>query len=129
MRARAVPLRIVAWQAVVGVLGGLIWLFDSPAAALGGLAGGLGSALLSLQFAARVLSRKDSAPPQAIVAAFYRAEVFKLVGAALMFGLMAKYFSAQFVPFAVTIIATLGVFAVALRWRIDAEAVDETTAV
>lgn len=122
MRPGAIPVRIIAIQAVIGVFGGLIWLLDSPAAALAALAGGLGSALLSLQVAARVYAQKDSAPPQAIVAAFYRAEVFKLFGAALMFGVMAKYFAAQFVPFAVTFVATLGVFAVALRWRIDTDA-------
>ena len=128
MRPGAVPVRIIAIQALIGVFGGLIWLLDSPAAALAALAGGLGSALLSLQVAARVYAQKDTAPPQAIVAAFYRAEVFKLFGAALMFGIMAKYFAAQFVPFVVTFVVTLFVFAAALRWRIDTGPAGDETA-
>ncbi|MEO1419558.1 MAG: ATP synthase subunit I [Pseudomonadota bacterium] len=119
MRSRAVPVRIVMWQALIGVLGALIWLFDSPAAAFAGLAGGLGSALLTLQAAARVLSRPDSAPPQAIVAAFYRAEIFKILGAALMFGVVAKFFASQFIPFASVFFATLTVYGAAIRWTIS----------
>ena len=121
MRARAVPARIVAWQAFIGVLGALVWWLDSPTAALAALAGGLCSALLSLQVAVRVFSRPDSSPPQAIVAAFYRAETIKLVGAALMFGFMAKFFASGFVPFLTTFMATLVVYFVALRWQVGSQ--------
>lgn len=127
MQARAVPVRIIAWQVVIGCVGALAWLFESPAAAYAALAGGLGSALLSLQLAVRVFLRKnESTPPEVIVAAFYRAEVFKLFGAALMFGVVAKYFTAGFVPFATTFVATLLAFFAALRWRIESAAVEES---
>ncbi|MEM9172954.1 MAG: ATP synthase subunit I [Pseudomonadota bacterium] len=118
MQARAVPVRIIAWQVVTGCVGALMWLVESPAAAYAALAGGLGSALLSLQFAVRVFGRKNAQSPESIVAAFYRAEVFKLFGAMLMFGLVAKYFKTGFIPFATTFVATLGVYFAALRWRI-----------
>lgn len=129
MRSRAVPVRIVMWQAIIGVLGALLWLLDSPAAALAAFAGGMGSALLSLQVAVRVYSRPDSAPPQAIVAAFYRAEAFKLLSVALMFGIVAKYFAPQFVPFASVFFATIGVYLAALRWRVDDERNEDTPSV
>ncbi|MEO0364087.1 MAG: ATP synthase subunit I [Pseudomonadota bacterium] len=121
MRSRAVPFHIVKWQAIIGVLGALLWLLDSPASALAALAGGIGSTLLSLQVAVRVHSRPDSAPPQAIVAAFYRAEAFKLLSAALMFGIVAKYFAPRFIPFASVFFVTIGVYLVALRWPVDDE--------
>lgn len=126
MNSRAIPVRIIAWQAMIGVVGGLLWLIDSPIAALAAFFGGIGSAFLSLQVAVRVWSRAESAPPAEIVAAFYRAEVFKLFGAALMFGLVAKYFAAQFIPFVSVFVATLGVFPLALRWQITDRIDNET---
>ena len=93
-----------------------MWLLESVPASLAALAGGLGSALLSFHFAARVFSRTELAPPQVIVAAFYRAEAFKLLAAALMFGLMAKFFVDVFIPFLSTFAATLLVFFAALLW-------------
>ena len=45
-----------------------------------------------------------------------------------MFGIMAKYFAAQFEPFAVTFVVTLFVFAAALRWRIDTGPAGDETA-
>lgn len=118
MRLSAVPARLVAWQAIIGCVGATIWLFESVPASLAALAGGLGSALLSFHFIARVFSRTELAPPQAIVAAFYRAEAFKLLAAAVMFGLVAKYFSQLFLPFVSTFAATLLVFFAALLWRV-----------
>lgn len=119
MRLTAVPTRIVVWQAAVAGVGALIWLWKGLPAAAAALAGGLGSALLTLQFAARVFSRTGLAPPQAIVAAFYRAEAFKLLAVALMFGLMARFFLELFVPFLSTFAATLLVFFAALLWHIE----------
>ncbi len=116
MRLSAVPARIVAWQAVIGCVGAIVWLIESVPAGLAAFAGGLGSALLSFHFMARVFSRTEFAPPQVIVAAFYRAEAFKLMAAALMFGLVAKYFSDLFLPFLSTFAATLLVFFAALLW-------------
>lgn len=101
---------------MIGLAGATIWLLDSLPAAIAALAGGLGSALLSFHFVSRVFSRTELAPPQTIVAAFYRAEAFKLMLAAVMFGLMAKYFAEWFVPFLSTFAATLLVFFVALLW-------------
>ena len=119
LRLSSVPARVVEWQVAVGCVGAMIWLLHRPQAALAALAGGVGSALLSMHFAARVFSRTELAPPQSIVAAFYRAEAFKLLSAALMFGLMAKYFAEWFVPFLSTFAATLAVFFVALLWVVS----------
>lgn len=119
MRPSAVPVRIIAWQAVISCVGAAIWLLASVPASLAALAGGFGSTLLSLHFALRVFSRSGSSQPHVIVAAFYRAEAFKLLAAAVMFGLMAKFFAAYFVPFVSVFIATLTVYLVALRWRVD----------
>lgn len=115
-RLNSVPARVVVWQVVIGCVGATIWLLDSLPAAAAALAGGIGSALLSVHFAFRVFSRTKLAPPQTIVAAFYRAEAFKLLMAAVMFGLMAKYFAEWFVPFLSTFAATLLVFFAALLW-------------
>ena len=119
MRMSSVPLRIVAWQAITGIICAIAWLLGGTDAALAALMGGFGSALLSFHFSARVFSRTEQAPPQAIVAAFYRAEAFKLLGAAVMFGLMAKYLPHLFVPFLSTFAATLLVYFAALLWRVD----------
>ncbi len=117
MDLRAVPTRIVAWQVVVGCVGGLAWLGAGIPASLAAFAGGIGSALLSFYFMARVFSRTELAPPQAIVAAFYRAEAFKLLAAVLMFGLVAKYFTELFLPFLSTYAASLLVYFAALLWQ------------
>ncbi|MEN7343061.1 MAG: ATP synthase subunit I [Pseudomonadota bacterium] len=121
MRLSSVPTRVVVWQVVIGCFGALIWLLVSLPAAAAALAGGLGSALLSFHFAARVFSRTELAPPQTIVAAFYRAEAFKLITAAMMFGLMAKYFREGFIPFLSTFAATLLVYFAALVWTASDE--------
>ena len=121
MRLSSVPTRVVVWQVVIGCIGALVWLLVSLPAAAAALAGGIGSALLSFHFAARVFSRTELAPPQTIVAAFYRAEAFKLITAAMMFGLMAKYFAEGFVPFLSTFAATLLVYFAALIWTVRDE--------
>ena len=118
MDLRAVPARIVAWQVVVGCVGGAVWLVAGIPASLAAFAGGLGSALLSFYFMARVFSRTEFAPPQAIVAAFYRAEAFKLLAAVLMFGLVARYFTELFLPFLSTYAASLLVYFAALLWQV-----------
>ncbi|MEL6869642.1 MAG: ATP synthase subunit I [Pseudomonadota bacterium] len=119
MHSSAVPARIIAWQAVIGCVGAVLWLLHSVPASVAALAGGFGSALLSLQFALRVFSRDGSTQPRLVVAAFYRAQVFKLITAAAMFGVVAKFFTAYFVPFVSVFIATLTVYMVALRWPVD----------
>jgi ATP synthase protein I len=119
MRMRSVPGRIVLWQCLTGLIVSAAWLLGGAPEALAALAGGFGSALLSFHFSARVFSRTDKAPPQAIVAAFYRAEAFKLLSAAVMFGLVAKYFPELFVPFLSAFAATLLVFFAALLWQVE----------
>lgn len=115
----SVPARIVVWQLLVGVVGSALWALVGAGAALAALAGGLASALFSLQFALRVFSRSPEAPAGTLLRAFYRAEALKLALATVLFIVVAKYFGHVFVPLVTTYIATLVVFWVALLWKLD----------
>ncbi len=119
MRLKSVPMRVVTWQLAVAGAGGLAWALSSPADAIAALVGGATSALLTLQFAIRVFSRPPEAPPQVLLAAIFRAEVFKLVLAAVFFLLVARFFGHLFVPVLTTFVATLVVFWFALLWKVE----------
>ncbi|TVQ47796.1 MAG: hypothetical protein EA371_07355 [Gammaproteobacteria bacterium] len=121
---QSIPARIVVWQVLVGVVGAVVWSLAGLESGIAALCGGLASALLSLRFALRVFARSPASPPRELAAAFYRAEAFKLVMAAMLFMVAARYFGHVFVPLVTTYMATLVVYWVALLWTFDSSAVD-----
>lgn len=116
-----VPGKIVIWQAAVTLFAALVWAgLAGMTAGLAGLTGGGISVLLSLYFAIKVFSVDSASDPRGAVSAFFRAEAVKLVLAAVMFSLAAKYFSHLFLPIISTFIATLAVYWFALLFtRLD----------
>lgn len=78
-------------------------------AALGALVGGGISVLLSLWMALRVFAVPAEAGPQAVFAAFVKAEAIKMVMAVALFSAAAIFLSHVFVPLVVTFVATLAV--------------------
>lgn len=119
MQRYSVPVRIVFWQLLVALVGAALWMMAGIGPALAALAGGMASALLSLQFALRVFAQGPAARPELVLGTFYRAEAIKLVLAMALFVLAAKYFGHLFVPLLTTYLATLVVYWAALLWTID----------
>ena len=76
-------------------------------AALGALAGGGISVVLSLWMALRVFSVPAEAGPQAVFSAFVKAEAMKMVMAVVLFSAAAIFLSHVFIPLVVTFGATL----------------------
>jgi F0F1-type ATP synthase assembly protein I len=104
----SVPGKIIAGQAgVTFVAAALFGAAMGREAALGALAGGGISVLLSIWTALRVFSVPAEAGPQAVFSAFVRAEVGKLVMAVALFSAAAIFLSHVFVPLVVTFAATL----------------------
>jgi len=114
-----IAVRIVLWQLLVGLIGAGLWAIGGLDAALAALVGGVASALFSLQFAVRMFARGSEASPAELLGAMYRAEGFKLLMAAVLFIVAAKFFGHVFVPLVTTYMATLLVFWVALLWKFD----------
>jgi F0F1-type ATP synthase assembly protein I len=107
-RLNSSPVKIVAGQAAVTLAGaGLFGVMMGGDAAIGALAGGGISVVLSLWMAVRVFSVPAEAGPQAMMAAFVKAEVLKMVMAVAMFSAAAIYLNHVFVPLVVTFVATL----------------------
>jgi len=108
LRVHSVPAKIIAGQSgvtlVTAVLFGLAMVAQ---AALGALVGGGISVLLSLWMALRVFSVPAEAGPQAVFAAFVKAEAIKMVMAVALFSAAAIFLSHVFVPLVVTFVATL----------------------
>ncbi|HRP87704.1 MAG TPA: ATP synthase subunit I [Gammaproteobacteria bacterium] len=76
-------------------------------AALGALAGGGISLVLSLWMALRVFSVPAEAGPQAMLSAFVKAEAIKLVMAVVLFSAAVIFLGHVFLPLVVTFVATL----------------------
>jgi len=107
-RVGSVPGKIIAGQAGVTLVAtALHGLTMGGDAALGALAGGGISVVLSLWMALRVFAVPAEAGPRAMFAAFVKAEVLKLVMAVAMFSAAAIFLSHVFVPLVVTFVATL----------------------
>jgi len=106
--AGSVPGKIITGQlGVTGAAAAVFGLMQGGEAAIGALVGGGISVLLSLWVALRVFSVPVEAGPQAIFAAFVRAEVGKLVMAVVLFSAAAIFLSHVFIPLVVTFVATL----------------------
>lgn len=111
----SVPGKIIVGQSVVTLVAALLFgLLASGEAAVGALAGGGISVVLSLWMAVRVFSVPAEAGPQAVMSAFVRAEVGKLVMAVVLFSAAAIFLSHVFIPLVVTFVATLVVNRLAL---------------
>ncbi|MDD9893130.1 MAG: ATP synthase subunit I [Gammaproteobacteria bacterium] len=112
------PMRLVRTQALVAIVVSCLWLiFAGAEPALAAAFGGLISVVTNLYFAIRSFSLGPGATPQQRMQALARAEVIKLLLAAIMFALAAKYFSEHFVVLLSAWFATTAVYAFALRWR------------
>jgi F0F1-type ATP synthase assembly protein I len=114
-RLGSVPGKIIVGQSGVTLVAALLFgLLMSGEAALGALVGGGISVVLSLWMAVRVFSVPAEAGPQAVLSAFVRAEVGKLVMAVVLFSAAAIFLSHVFIPLVVTFVATLVVNRLAL---------------
>ena len=108
IRVGKVPGKIIAGQLGVTLVAAALFLLAAGAdAASGALVGGGISVVLSLWMGLRVFSVPAEAGPQAVFAAFVRAEVGKMVMAAVLFSAAAIFLSHVFVPLVVTFAATL----------------------
>jgi len=108
LRVHSVPAKIIAGQSGVTLVTAVLFgLAMGAQAALGALVGGGISVLLSLWMALRVFSVPAEAGPQAVFAAFVKAEAIKMVMAVALFSAAAIFLSHVFVPLVVTFVATL----------------------
>lgn len=108
LRVGSVPGKIIAGQTGVTLVAAALYgLVAGAEAALGALAGGGISVVLSLWMALRVFSVPAEAGPQAVFAAFVKAEAMKILLAVALFSAAAIFLSHVFVPLVVTFAATL----------------------
>lgn len=109
-RVGSVPGKILAGQAGVTLVAAVVFgLAMGGEAALGALAGGSISLVLSLWMALRVFSVPAEAGPQAMLSAFVKAEAIKLVMAVVLFSAAVIFLGHVFLPLVVTFLATLAV--------------------
>jgi F0F1-type ATP synthase assembly protein I len=110
IRLGSVPGKMIAGQSGVTLIAAAMFglTMDGPAA-LGALAGGGISIVLSLWMALRVFSVPAEAGARAMFSAFVKAEVIKLVMAVVLFSAAAIFLSHVFIPLVVTFVATLAV--------------------
>lgn len=109
-RVGSVPGKILAGQAGVTLVAAVVFgLAMGGEAALGALAGGSISLVLSLWMALRVFSVPAEAGPQAMLSAFVKAEAIKLVMAVVLFSAAVIFLGHVFLPLVVTFVATLAV--------------------
>jgi F0F1-type ATP synthase assembly protein I len=109
-RVGSVPGKILAGQTGVTLIAAVLFgLTTGGEAALGALAGGGISLVLSLWMALRVFSVPAEAGPQAMLSAFVKAEAIKLVMAVVLFSAAVIFLGHVFLPLVVTFVATLAV--------------------
>lgn len=107
-RVGSVPGKIIAGQSGVTLIAATLFgLTMGGEAALGALAGGGISVVLSLWMALRVFAVPAEAGPQAMFQAFVKAEAIKMVMAVVLFSAAAIFLSHVFIPLVVTFVATL----------------------
>lgn len=111
------PLKLVRTQALVAIIVSLLWLILSgQQPALAAAFGGLIAVVSNLYFAIRSFALGSGATPLQRMQAVFRAESVKLVLAAFMFALAAKYFNEYFVALFSAWFAATAVYLFALRW-------------
>ena len=114
---RQLPMRLIRTQALIAIMVSFAWLMMSGAQpALAAAFGGLIGVVTNLYFAIRSFSLGPGARPQQRLQALARAEVIKLLLAAILFALAAKFFSEHFLALISAWFATTAVYMFALRW-------------
>ena len=121
-----IPVRIVIAQVGITLSGAALWtILGGGRAGIGALLGGGISVLLSVYFLVKVFSQHPDAGPQAVLAAFYRAQAWKMVMATVALSLAVMFFKDVFAPLVTTFAATLTVYWFALLWSDRADHGDE----
>jgi ATP synthase protein I len=109
-RVRSVPAKILIGQSAATALAAFLWgLFAGRPEALGALAGGGISLVLTSIFALRVFAIAPDAGAEAMLSAFARGEAVKLVLAVVLFSAAAIFLSHVYIPLITTFLATLAV--------------------
>lgn len=108
--------RIALFQLLIAAVSVAIWAwFAGPRAALAALTGGGISVVLTVYTAIRTFAAPAANAKQAVMN-FYRAEVRKLILAAVLFAAAVRFFGDVFAPVVTTFALTLSVYWFALLW-------------
>ncbi|MES0873139.1 ATP synthase subunit I [Sinimarinibacterium thermocellulolyticum] len=108
--------RIALLQGLIGLLAGIVWaMLVEPRAGLAALAGGGIGAVLTIYAAAKTFAVPASDARHAVLA-FFRAEVRKLLLAAVLFAVAIRFFADVFAPLVTTFALSLVVYWFALLW-------------
>ncbi|MEQ1438027.1 ATP synthase subunit I [Fontimonas sp. SYSU GA230001] len=108
--------RIALLQALIAVISAALWAaFADLRSGLAALVGGSIGAVLTIYAAIKTFSVAASDAPHAVMN-FYRAEVRKLILAAVLFAVAVRFFAEVFAPVVVTFALTLPVYWFALLW-------------
>lgn len=114
-RVRSTPGKIIAGQSIVTLVAAAVTgLWAGRDAALGAMAGGGISVVLTAGTALRVFSVRPEAGAEAMLSAFVRAQAMKIVMAVVLFSAAAIFLSHVYLPLVITFVATLAVNWVAL---------------
>jgi ATP synthase protein I len=109
-RVKSVPGKILIGQLAVTVLAAMLWWLGAGGQpAVGALAGGSISLVLTTLFALRVFAVSPDAGAQAMLSAIVRAEATKIVLAVVLFSAAAIFLSHVYIPLISTFLATLAV--------------------
>ena len=121
MSLRRVARRVILIQMTIGLAAAAIWtLFSGTAAGLAALSGGSISAFMTFYVAARW--RLRSAPedePKAILGAFYRAQMMKLLLGTVLIVTAVYAFQDEAAALVITLALTLTAYGLVLLGNID----------
>jgi len=108
--------RMARYQLLIAVLCAVLWgLYGGGRVGLAALAGGGIGALLTFYAGLKTFSASGR-DAQQVVMNFYRAEVRKIILAAVLFAAAVRLFGDVFVPVVLTFVLTLPVYWFALLW-------------
>lgn len=108
--------RIALLQILIAAVAAALWgLLADPRSGLAAFAGGSIGAVLTIYAAIKTFASPAADAGRAVMN-FYRAEVRKLILAAVLFAVAVRFFSDVFAPVIVTFALTLPVYWFALLW-------------
>ncbi|MEC9364548.1 MAG: ATP synthase subunit I [Sinimarinibacterium flocculans] len=108
--------RIALLQGLIGIVSGVAWaMLSTPKAGLAALIGGGIGAVLTIYAAAKTFAVPASDARHAVMT-FFRAEVRKLLLAAVLFAVAVRFFADVFAPLVSTFALSLLVYWFALLW-------------
>ncbi|MEW6169109.1 MAG: ATP synthase subunit I [Pseudomonadota bacterium] len=108
--------RIALLQVLIGTVSAALWaVFADARSGLAALAGGSIGALLTVYAAIKTFS-VSAADARHAMMNFYRAEVRKLILAAVLFAVAVRFFADVFAPLVITFALTLTAYWFALLW-------------